>query len=318
MSENSFAVVCDSGCDLPSGYLEKIGVTVVPLYIEVEGQRYRDLEGCSGERAYADLAEARSVEAVSPTVDDFLAAYRSLAESGVRRILSVHSVDLFTDVHETAHAAARILGDEVTVEFVDTGVASLATGFVVDRVAALASAGVSFEDAKAAARQLSFGARLLVIPGSGARLPRHRSRRRQRSVVERAVSLRYGQHSGCRALFLLDEGELTEMARSADFDDLAKRAARAMSAISAEVGPIVYAEVEAGDSRALRVVDKLLDEEEFPSSYLGAMRATPAVASIVGVGAVAIAMAPAEQYDSISKRFSVPTISSAVASYASE
>ncbi|MBM6816857.1 DegV family protein [Olsenella uli] len=276
MSEKSFAIVCDAGCDLPARYLERMGAVLV--------------DGCAEKNDEQELT-AR-----------YEAAYRALAREGVTQIAAVHSSPAFSLEVACACRAAASCVDVAEVRVVESAAASAATGMVVFRLACLRQDGMPFEDAVTRARALAEKVRLLVIPARSPRFPDRRARRKGTALIRRATSSIRVRLSGERGLYLLANGELTQLARSVDLADLTGRLARAMSAVAANEGSLVYACVETGDKQALRSLTKPLDTNEFDSRCLGTLRVTQGVEHVVGQGAVGVAFVPAQDYwgDSLS------------------
>ena len=270
MSEKSFAIVCDVGCDLPTHYLERIGAVI--------------MDSC------AEMPDDEELTA------RYANAYRALAMSGVTQIAAVHSSSAFSSEVVCACRAAASCVDVAEVRVIESAAASAATGMVVFRLACFREDGASFEEATTAARELAEQVRLLVIPSRAPRFPERRAHRRGGALIRRATSSIRVRLSGERALYLLSRGDLTQLARSADLSDLTGRLAHAMSAVATAEGPLVYACVEAGDECALRSLMKPLDTNEFDSECLGTLLMTEGVEHVVGRGSVGVAFAPAAHY----------------------
>lgn len=270
MSEKSFAIVCDVGCDLPAHYLERMGAVIV--------------DSC------AEMPDDEELTA------RYANAYRALAKSGVTQIAAVHSSSAFSSEVVCACKAAASCVDVAEVRVIESAAASAATGMVVFRLVCLREEGASFEGATTAARELAEQVRLLVVPSRTPRFPERRARRRGGALIRRATSSIRVRLSGERSLYLLSRGDLTQLARSAELPDLTGRLAHAMSAVASAEGPLVYACVETGDERALRALMKPLDTNEFDSECLGTLLMTEGVEHVVGRGAVGVAFVPASRY----------------------
>lgn len=270
MSEKSFAIVCDVGCDLPAHYLERMGAVIV--------------DSC------AEMPDDEELTA------RYANAYRALAKSGVTQIAAVHSSSAFSSEVVCACKAAASCVDMAEVRVIESAAASAATGMVVFRLVCFREEGASFEGATIAARELAEQVRLLVVPSRAPRFPERRARRRGGALIRRATSSIRVRLSGERSLYLLSRGDLTQLARSAELPDLTGRLAHAMSAVASAEGPLVYACVETGDERALRALMKPLDTNEFDSRCLGTLLMTDGVERVVGRGAVGVAFVPASRY----------------------
>lgn len=139
-------VVTDSTCDLPPGLLADDGITVVPLYVNLEGRGYLDRVELSREEFYRRLPEAEPFPTTAtPGTEQFRAAYERLAEEGATRILSIHiSISLSATVDVARVAAGET--DAVPVTVRDSGQLSLGTGFQVLAAARLAAQGKPIEE----------------------------------------------------------------------------------------------------------------------------------------------------------------------------
>lgn len=269
MAEKDFAIVCDASCDLPLSFLEK--ARVVPVR----------------------LADPESGDA-----DPFERVYRGLAEKGYGHVISIHSAASFSPLIECARAAAKTCADAIDVRIVDSGSASAATGMLIDRAARHRSFDVSLDDSVSALEALAGQVRLLVIPVSSTL---QAARRRQRGhgragLIGRAAATIRMRVTGERGLYLVSGGEITQLARNTDISALSKRLSHAAAAVSSSNGPLLHALVEDGNARALRMVERALEEEGVQTGCLGTVRALPITEEVVGAGSVAVAIAPESSY----------------------
>lgn len=297
MTQGDFAIVCDEGCDLAGAFLERAGAVCVPL-----GEKNA---GPAGDDAPAQAARPAGDDASGPgvTASDaaaaFEACYRALAAQGVTEAVSVHSAACFSPALEGARQAAAACAGELRVEVVDSGSGSAATGMLVDRASYYRYLGLGLDDAASGLRELAGHVRLLAVPAAGAPIVRRRARRAHAGLLSRATASLRVRISGERGLYLVTRGEVTQLARSTDLIELTSRLAHAMSAVAAGEGALKYALVETGDARALRAMEKPLDTNEFEAHCLGTVRAGASVGRAIGVGSVAVALAPAAAYDRV-------------------
>lgn len=147
-------VVTDSTSDLPKDLAEELGVTVVPLTVYFGEEAYKDGVEMSSSDFFKRLTSGNVIpRTTQPTVGDFEAAYRPLAEQG-HEILSVHISDKLSGTMNSARAGALEVPD-AKIEIVDTRTASLAQALVVKAAAEAANGGASLAEAAAAAREAS-------------------------------------------------------------------------------------------------------------------------------------------------------------------
>jgi DegV family protein with EDD domain len=146
-------IVTDSTCDLPEEIIQRLGIRVVPLYINVGSESYLDGIEISRQDFYERLPswpKAPTTAAPSPNV--FCNHYAALAEEGASEVLSIHiSESLSATVNEARVGAEQCANVPVTV--LDARQLSLGMGFVVEKAAQLAAAGASMADLLAALNQ---------------------------------------------------------------------------------------------------------------------------------------------------------------------
>ncbi len=139
-------VVTDSTCDLPAEIIEKYGIKVVPLFINVGDQEYLDGIDITRTEFYEKLPyfPTNPTTAV-PSPLKFKAVYDSLAEEGATDILSIHISEALSAMVNVAHQAAKETASAV-IHVIDGHQLSLGTGFLVETAAKMASLGHSLRD----------------------------------------------------------------------------------------------------------------------------------------------------------------------------
>lgn len=262
----SFAIVCDSGCDLSPSFLEERGISCVDVSSE------------------------------PPAPSDFVEAYRGLARRGVASVVSVHSAKDLDAAAEMAREAAEEVRDLIDVRVLDTGLLSLATGVVVERLSAFQDEGAGLDEALAAAASLATTVRLLIIPSNSSWLSRHRGNGGARGLRRLTSSLRV-RLSGERGLLLVSHGTVTHLARDTEIVELTSRLAHALSAVYAAYGPLVYVKLEAENPRGMRSLEKSLVTNEFESRCLGKVRVSPATERMLGEAMLGVVVAPESSFD---------------------
>jgi DegV family protein with EDD domain len=139
----SVRIVTDSTCDLPPAVITALGISVIPVYIHVNGQDYRDGIDLTREAFYQKLpAFAEQPTTGVPSMLRFSTLYNALAAEGASEVLSIHISASLSGVLQVAEAAAR----ETTclpVTVFDSRQLSLGTGFLVETAARMAKSGCS-------------------------------------------------------------------------------------------------------------------------------------------------------------------------------
>jgi len=102
------AILTDSTCCLHPGYLEEIGIEMVPARVLVNGQSYRDWAEIQPESVYVALYHKVNTQTRPPHIEDFLTAYENLLNHH-DRVLSIHSsLDLSLTLMQANMAARQI------------------------------------------------------------------------------------------------------------------------------------------------------------------------------------------------------------------
>ena len=134
-------IVTDSTCDLPQAVVERHGIEVIPLYINVGEESYRDGVDLSREQFYTRLPGWNPPPTTAaPGAKVFKQVYDELAEQGASEVLSIHISISLSATPDAARQGAE-LTRSVPVTVFDSRQLSLGTGFLVERAAQLAQQG---------------------------------------------------------------------------------------------------------------------------------------------------------------------------------
>ncbi len=151
------AVVTDSNSQIPPALAARLGITVVPLTVTVDGHPYLEGVELDADDFWARLEAGRPVVSTSqPGPGQFALAYDRLVAAGAEDILSVHVGSSVSGTVNSARLAAA--GAPVPVRVVDTGTASFGVTLCVRAAAEALAAGATLEGA--AARAEATGARV--------------------------------------------------------------------------------------------------------------------------------------------------------------
>lgn len=139
-------IVTDSTCDLPDEQIKQLGVTVVPLFINIGDTGFKDGVDISREEFYANLPSYASHPTTgTPGTAAFVQAYQALAAKGVEAIISIHISQALSAVLDSARSAASEFST-VPVMVRDSRQLSMGTGFQVELAAQLAAQGKTVEE----------------------------------------------------------------------------------------------------------------------------------------------------------------------------
>ncbi len=145
----SVMVVTDSICNLPPRLVSGLPLVVVPIYIMVGDEVFRDGVDISPEQVLEHLARGEYPRFSQPAPGDFVNAYRRLGEFTDPScphpcVVSVHVTAKLSGTCNAAGLAAAGCSD-LDISVIDSGTGSMATGWVALKAARAAAAGADKE-----------------------------------------------------------------------------------------------------------------------------------------------------------------------------
>ncbi|MCH8815050.1 MAG: DegV family protein [Chloroflexi bacterium] len=123
------AVVIDSAAYLPQVLIDRHGVFIAPLSVELDGEEYLEGVDITPDEFYQRIGDAKSVSTSQPSIGRLIECYQRAAADGAKHILSIHIGANVSGTVQSAQLAAE--SSEVPVTVVDTGQASFAEGLCV-------------------------------------------------------------------------------------------------------------------------------------------------------------------------------------------
>jgi len=134
------AVVIDSAAYLPQELIERHGIFVAALSVEMDGTEYLEGVDITPDEFYSRVAGAKSITTSQPSIGRLMECYERAAEAGAKHILSIHIGENVSGTMQSARLAAD--GSKVPVTVIDTGQASFAEGLCVwEAIEALEAGG---------------------------------------------------------------------------------------------------------------------------------------------------------------------------------
>lgn len=152
----------DSAASLPADLARANGVTVVPMWVTIGGQQYRD-----GELSLAEVVRrvGEGLSTSGPAPGELAEAARQ-ADQGDGVVVLTLSREM-SGVYQSARLASDLL-EETKVAVVDTRTAAGAEGLVVLAASRAAQAGLALDDVVSQARRAAGRVRLLAtLPSLG-------------------------------------------------------------------------------------------------------------------------------------------------------
>jgi len=139
-------VVTDSTAHLDPEIVEKLGITVLPMRIQVEAETLTEGPDFDRETFFRQMARSSSVPRnVAPTVEAFERTYEELNDI-TDHILSLHVSGGLSETCAVAQQAANRLLGRCEIAVVDSETISVGLGILVKAAAEAAAAGRSLDD----------------------------------------------------------------------------------------------------------------------------------------------------------------------------
>lgn len=161
----NFRIVSDSSCDLGRERCQELGVELVSFYAALGDETYyREERDISTGEFYRRMAAMPGVfpKTSMPTVEDYLQAFSSAARQAVP-ILCICLNSRFSGSYQTARNAAEELREELPqarVHVMDSRLATVLQGLLVEEAVRLRDLGLELEEAVAALERLPQSGRI--------------------------------------------------------------------------------------------------------------------------------------------------------------
>ncbi len=136
-------ILVDSTCDVPPDVAERLGIAVVPVYINVGEQSYLDGVDLTRQAFYENLAAYDTFPTTAaPAPAVFTAAYHALVEDGATEIISLHIATKLSNTLNAARLGAQDVEGAVVTMW-DTEQLALGSGLQAVVAAEAAANGLS-------------------------------------------------------------------------------------------------------------------------------------------------------------------------------
>ncbi|MGH3950718.1 MAG: DegV family protein [Pseudonocardiaceae bacterium] len=156
------AVVTDSTAYLPEGFADRHSITVVPLYVLIDGDAGLDGIDIGPAELAAALKKKRKVTTSMPTPDEFIKVFRTLLDDGADAVVSVHLSSELSGTWSSAVRAAEEVGSD-RVRVVDSRTTVMGLGYAALHAAAAAADGARPAAVEAAAVDAASMSRTMFV-----------------------------------------------------------------------------------------------------------------------------------------------------------
>jgi len=153
------AIVLDSTCDPPAGFLDRPGLYMVPLKVHFGDVTFRDGVDMTYQEFFARLAAAEVLPTTSqPTAGEFLTVYEE-ARQTYEHVFSLHLSGVMSGTVRSAEQAAEQIDG---VEVYDLRTVSSALCLATERLRVRLERGCTLDEARAYIRHFTDHSSLLV------------------------------------------------------------------------------------------------------------------------------------------------------------
>jgi len=142
-------IIVDSTSDIPDDLLEALPISVIPVYITLNGKSYLDNIDLTREEFYRALPDSNpNPTTAAPSPHQFIQAFDQAVEKGASAIFSIHISATFSALFKSAEVAAAQY-TRVPVIPINSGNLSLAEGLIAIQAAQGAKAGKTVVEVQA-------------------------------------------------------------------------------------------------------------------------------------------------------------------------
>ncbi len=157
-------IVTDSCACIPVDLVAKHGITVVPYYVHIGRQAYRDLVDIQSGPFFQRMLQLAEVpKTANPGPGDYVAAYRQAARDATA-VVSIHMTSSGSGAYQAATVGREMAASELSglpIEVIDTRNVAMCHGWIALEAARLADQGASLQEVLDLIRQLMPRTRLL-------------------------------------------------------------------------------------------------------------------------------------------------------------
>ena len=142
-SHDEFAIVTDSASDITKEIALKYNISIVPIYIHLNGREFRDGIDIDSKKIYELQQKEKAIFSTSsPSPHDFVEVYKRLLKKH-KKIFSIHISSDLSAVMKSALIARDLLDAKEKIEIFDSRSGTMGTGFMVIAVARALEKGYS-------------------------------------------------------------------------------------------------------------------------------------------------------------------------------
>ncbi|MEA3424239.1 MAG: DegV family protein [Bacillota bacterium] len=145
-------LLADSTCDLSDEILEKYNITMVPLYVTIEGKTYKDRVDIEPDYLYGIIEEVEGdIKTANPSPEDFCSSYKDAIKEGYDEIICICMSSGTSGSYQSAEIGRNVLFEEnpdleAKIRVIDSVSMSHGSGWLIMKSAQLIESGLSYEE----------------------------------------------------------------------------------------------------------------------------------------------------------------------------
>jgi len=199
-------IVTDSTAEIPKALVDELGITVIPMYVHIGSETFRDGVEIDGAEFYRRLSKGSITPKTSPpTKDEFRQQYDRLSRE-TNGIVSIHISSKLSRTLEMADQAAEHFLGTTRVVTIDSLQASWGLGLLVVQAARKAAAGDGLDEIVRYVRGLIPKVYLVLFVNTLEYLRRGGRIGQARALVGGLLST--------RPILVLEDGEIMPLSRA--------------------------------------------------------------------------------------------------------
>jgi DegV family protein with EDD domain len=276
---SSIKIVTDSTADIPSHLAKELGIEVVPLLLNIDGQSYRANLDMTNEQFYLLLQDGiQSLSLSPPAPIVFEQLYRRLAVE-YDHVFSLHLSSRLCGVYQaTTQACAKLPASLTRIELIDSKSASMGLGTVAIAAARAAQDGAEPYEVRTLINEMMQHTHVVFFVDTMEYLEMSG----QLSLAPQVI----GSMQRIKPLIILDDGEIVPYERT-------RTRAKAIEGLYTFIEDFPKVEeVTVLYATTPEDVEKLLDKVEpvFPRDKVQIAQFSPSTAISLGPGAMGVAV----------------------------
>jgi DegV family protein with EDD domain len=137
-------IVTDSTSDIPDELACQLGISIVPIIVQVDGTPYQDGITLSRQQFYAGLSAYRELpKTAAPSTDEFIRVFRNAKLKGADEVVAITINRKFSALNGVVEIAAHeVLADGILVHVIDSETVTMGLGWLAITAAQMAHKGI--------------------------------------------------------------------------------------------------------------------------------------------------------------------------------